>query len=75
MEQAQFNKDWKLHEKLLGCIPTARRRNIIIMTFNQAETYLKTLRGEILKQVGDFKYLGSWIADSKKDMEVRQGRP
>ena len=40
------------------------------MMFNQAETYLKKLEGEILKQVGDFKYLGLWIADSTKDIEV-----
>ena len=33
--------------------------------------HLKTLSGGLLKQGYDFKYLGSWIADSKKDMEVR----
>ena len=39
--------------------------------FNQANTELKSQGGELLKQVEDFKYLGSWIADSKRDMEVR----
>ena len=43
------------------------------MLFNQDETDLKTLTGDLLKQVHDFKYLRSWIADSKKDMEVRIG--
>ena len=38
---------------------------------NQANTELKSQGGELLKQVEDFKYLGSWIADSKRDMEVR----
>ena len=32
-----------------------------------------TLEGKSLKQVNDFKYLGSWIAKSKKDMDVRIG--
>ena len=41
------------------------------MMFNQANTELKSQGGEILKQVEDFKYLGSWIADSKRDTEVR----
>ena len=40
------------------------------MLFDQGETDLKTLSGDLLKQVHDLKYLGSWIADSKKDMEV-----
>ena len=39
--------------------------------FSQADTELKILGGELLKRVEDFKYLGSWIADSKRDMEVR----
>ena len=38
---------------------------------NQANTELKSQGGELLKQVEDFKYLGSWIADSKRDMEVK----
>ena len=38
------------------------------MLFNQDETDLKALSGDLLKQVHDVKYLGSGIADSKKDM-------
>ena len=34
---------------------------------------LKSLGGELLKQVEDFKYVGSLIADSKRDIEVRIG--
>ena len=33
--------------------------------FSQADTELKILGGELLKRVEDFKFLGSWIADSK----------
>ena len=34
---------------------------------------LKSLGGELLKQVEDFKYVGSLIADSKRDIKVRIG--
>ena len=40
------------------------------MLFNQDEIDLKPMSGDLLKQVHDFKYLGSWMADSKKDMKV-----
>ena len=43
------------------------------MLYNQAEAELVTLDGKKLKQVEDFKYLGSWIASNKRDMEVRIG--
>ena len=52
---------------MLGYMQTAKRWSIL---FDQGETDLKTLSGDLLKQVHDLKYLGSWIADSKKDMEV-----
>ena len=43
------------------------------MMFNQTDTELKSLGGQLLKQVEAFKYIGSWIADSKREMEVRVG--
>ena len=43
------------------------------MLLNQDDTDLKTLSGDLLKQVHDFKYLGSWIADTKNGTEVRIG--
>ena len=43
------------------------------MLLNQDDTDLKTLSGDLLKQVNDFKYLGSWIADTKNGTEVRIG--
>ena len=33
---------------------------------------LKSLNGTILKKVDDFKYLGSYIADSQKDFRIRK---
>ena len=41
------------------------------MLINQADTGLKTLGDKTLKKVDDFKYLGSWIANSRNDMDVR----
>ena len=43
------------------------------MLYNQADAKLVTLEGNNLKQVEDFRYLGSWIASSKRDMEIRIG--
>ena len=43
------------------------------MLYNQADTDLITPEGKKLKQVEDFKYLGSWIESSKNDMEIRIG--
>ena len=49
----------------------ANCKKMELMLFNQDETDLKTVSGDLLKQVHDFKHLGSCIEDSKKDMEVR----
>ena len=44
------------------------------MMFNHADTGLKSLEGELLKQVEDCKCLGSWATDSKRDnMEFKIG--
>ena len=44
------------------------------MLYNQAEGDLVTLEGNKLKQVDNFKYLGSWIQSSEKDMNIRIGQ-
>ena len=41
------------------------------MLYNQLDAELVTLKGKKLKRVDDFKYLGSWIKSSKKDLETR----
>ena len=43
------------------------------MLYNQLDADLDTLEGKKLKRVDDFKYLGSWIESSKKDLETRIG--
>ena len=44
------------------------------MSYNQPDGDIITLEGNKLKQVDDFKYLGSWIQSSKRDMEIRIGQ-
>ena len=39
----------------------------------QSSGDLAAQQGNILKVVGNFKYLGSWIQISQKNMEVRIG--
>ena len=43
------------------------------MVFNQPEGITTSSKDENLKCVSDFKYLGSWIESSKKDIGVRIG--
>ena len=43
------------------------------MVFNQPEGIITSSKGKNLKCVSDFKYLGSWIESSKKDIGVRIG--
>ena len=44
------------------------------MTFNHHDGFLITLAGNDLDKVDDFKYLGSWIASSEKDINTRIGQ-
>ena len=44
------------------------------MLYNQPVGDLVTLEGNKLKQVDNFKYLGSWIQSSEKDMNIRIGQ-
>jgi len=43
------------------------------LKFNQRDADLTTLTGDKLRQVDDFKYLGSWVVTSRKGVEVRIG--
>ena len=44
------------------------------MLYNQPVGDLVTLGGNKLKQLDNFKYLGSWIQSSEKDMNIRIGQ-
>ena len=42
-----------------------------IITYNQPITEIKSVSNEKIKNVEDFKYLGSWIDNTQKDIKVR----
>ena len=45
------------------------------MCLNQdASDGMKSLTGEIVKEVNDFKYLGSYIASTSHDIDIRLGK-
>ena len=72
MEQAQLLLSrLEMAAEAIGLHENCRKTEHMLL--NQDETDLKTLSGDLLKQVHDFKHLGLWIADSKNDMEVRIG--
>jgi hypothetical protein len=44
-----------------------------VMTYNIPEhNSLRTIAGEMLKEVDDFKYLGSWVESTEADIKVRK---
>ena len=45
----------------------------MLINIDDPEPAITTLDGKALKQVQDFKYLGSYIADSRKDFNTRKG--
>ena len=49
------------------------KTEFMLVNIDDPEPTITTLDGKPLKQVQDFKYLGSYIADSKKDFNIRKG--
>jgi len=46
----------------------------MLVNIDDPEPAITTLGGKALKQVQDFKYLGSYIADSRKDCRQQKGK-
>ena len=70
MEQAhQLLSRLEMAAETFSCMQTAKRWGICYST--RMRQIWKKLSGDLLKQVHDFKYLGSWISDSKNEIEVR----
>jgi exonuclease III len=49
------------------------KTEFMLVNIDDPEPAITTLDGKALKQVQDFKYLGSYIADSRKDFNTRKG--
>ena len=43
------------------------------ININSTDETVKSIHGDDIKQVSDFKYLGSYIADSRRDFNIRKG--
>ena len=63
-----FNKS-----KLLKCKKFTNAKKTELMTFNyKDEITIITLKGDKVKNVLEFKYLGGWMASSEHDFEIRE---
>jgi len=57
----------------VGLMLNAKKTEVI--TYNTPEhTPLKTLEGRELKEVPDFKYLGSWVDSTERDIKIRRAK-
>ena len=56
----------------IGLAPNAKKTEVI--TFGQPSTHpaLVTIVGLPLKEVEDFKYLGSWVNTSENNIKIRK---
>ena len=56
----------------VGLHLNARKTEVII--YNQEAVEIKTRNDEVIKVAEDFKYLGSWVNDSVKDIKTRKAQ-
>ena len=57
----------------VGLHVNASKTEYMLVNINDPLPNISSLNGASLKQVQDFKYLGSHIADSRKDFQIRKG--
>ncbi|MCP4491873.1 MAG: reverse transcriptase family protein [Gammaproteobacteria bacterium] len=58
----------------VGLHVNATKTEFMLINIDEPDPAITTLNGSSLKEVQDFKYLGSYIADSKKDFNTRKGQ-
>ena len=66
-----------LQRQKLASNSTQRKQSTSSCTINEDPAYhqiITSLNGNQLKEVQDFKYLGSYVSDSRKDFLVRKGQ-
>ena len=59
--------------KLVGLSMNAEKTKFMTVNLNNEESSIHALNGFPIEHVSDFKYLGSYIADSRKDFNTRKG--
>ena len=65
--------DLETAASLVGLHVNASKTEYMLVNINDPVPNISSLNGASLKQVQDFKYLGSHIADSRKDFQIRKG--
>ena len=65
--------DIALLESMNNCLNESKTESMSKMFSGQDNQSIRTLKNFILKQVDDYKYLGSFISSSQKDFEVHKG--
>ena len=65
--------DLEYAAKLVGLSLNASKTEFMTFNIDPADAFINSLSGTHIKHVNDFKYLGSFIADSRKDFNTRKG--
>ena len=58
----------------IGLYINAKKTEYIIINIENNTFEIRDLNGNLLKVVEDFKYLGSYIASTERDIEIRIGK-
>ena len=65
--------DLEYAAKLVGLSLNASKTEFMTVNIDPADASLNSLNGDTIEHVSDFKYLGSYVADSRKDFNTRKG--
>ena len=57
---------------MVGFRLNAKKTEVITYNIQTDHTPLTTSGGDALKEVNDFKYLGSWVNSTEQDLKVRK---
>ena len=58
----------------IGLYINAKKTEYIIINIGHNTSEIRDLNGNLLKVVEDFRYLGSYIASTERDIEIRIGK-
>lgn len=74
IQQAQqLVQDLEHAAKLTGLSMNPTKTEHMVINIASEASNISSVNGDIIKRVEDFKYLGSYIAESKKDFNTRKG--
>ena len=65
--------DLEVAAEKVGLFMNASKTEFMTINIDHEEALIKANNGDPLEHVQDFKYLGSYIADSRKDFNTRKG--